>query len=216
MIKMQSSLFGSFRVNEIKPKARSKSITMLKTGKSKTINPQHHSSKANIISRIYTQEASTGLLAKNIIESISPKHLNISKISITTKAEKAQKTPQRSFVSAKNEVNFKKTASKKRNMITSNRKKTLVIYQPSICNEEPTCSTLNTNYTPATCKSAVCSEGSKYRSKFLSTSHIENPSNNMSFHSYDSANSEFRNKVRGLFISFKNSHMEILKKYRRV
>lgn len=213
---MQSSLFGSFRVNEEKPKTRSKSITMLKSSKSKTINPQHHSSKANIISRIYTQEASPGLLAKNIIESISPKHLNISKISITTKAEKVQKTPQRSFISAKNEVNFKKKTSKKRSIIASNRKKNLILYQPSICIEDPTCSTLNTNYTPAICKSAVCSEGSKYRSKFLSTSHIENPSNNMSFHSHDSANSEFKNKVRGLFICFKNSHIEILKKYRRV
>lgn len=213
---MNSTLFGNFSSKEERQKIRSKSIAMLKSTKAKTLNPQCLNPKTNIISRIYTQEALPGLLSKNLIESISPKYLNLSKLNNTTKVEKLQKTPQRSFVSAKSDAIIKKNVYKKRSIIASARKKGLIDDNPSICIEEPSCSTLITNYTVATCKSAVCNDSSKYRSKFLSTSQLDNPSNNHSFHSQDSVKSEFKSKLLIIFTNFKNTHLEILKKYKKV
>lgn len=210
---MKLSLFGNFGSKEQKPNTRSKSIVMLKSTKSKAMSLPHQNLKANVLTRIYAQEASPGKLSKNLIESISPKHLNMSKLSTTTKVERPQKNPQRSFISAKSDILIKKDLYKQKSLIMSNRKKGLMANHHLISIENPSLTKLHTFYTSASCKSAVCNESSVNQSKFLSTSQIENPSNNMSFHTDESAYTEFKTKLVSIFTNFKNSHIEILKKY---
>ncbi|OMJ75836.1 hypothetical protein SteCoe_24938 [Stentor coeruleus] len=209
---MKLNIFGKFGNNEQKTNARSKSIVMLNNTKSKTISLPHQNLKANVLTRIYAQETSPGKLSKNIIESISPKHLKMSKLSITTKVERPQKKLQHRFVSAKSEVLIKKDL-KQNSLNVSNSKKVFMPGHNFISIENPSLTKMNTFYTLASCNSAAYNDNSVNQSKFLSTSQIENPSNNMSFHTDESEYTEFKAKLVKIFTNFKNSHIEILKKY---